>query len=306
MAGLNVTIDDLKLNNPFIPASGCFGYGMELRTMVDLNEWGAVLTKTITLEKREGNPPPRLMETPSGLLNSIGLANPGIEEFISDLYPIYNDVRVPLIISIAGNTLEDYLKLVEALNPLSRVRALEVNISCPNIKKGGLSFGIDPQLIEELTRRIKSMTDKTVLVKLTPNVTDIGIPAKAAEAGGADGLVVANTYLGMAIDIERQKPVFKNIQAGLSGPAIKPMALLKVYQVHQQVSIPIISAGGITNLNDVLEFLMAGAQAIQLGTALFRQPDCILSLKHQLSDYLDRYHYGSVHEIIGIAHCHPH
>lgn len=302
MAKLTTHIHQLHLNNPFIPASGCFGYGMEFQNLFGLDEWGAVLTKTITMEKREGNPPPRLYETSSGLLNSIGLANPGVADFKTSVYPHYVDLNVPLIISIAGNTSEDYLSLVEELNPLSRIQAFEINISCPNTKKGGLSFGVDPLLIRELIQQIKAITPKTVLVKLTPNVTDIGLPAIAAQEGGADGLVIANTYLGMAIDITRQKPVFQNIQAGLSGPAIKPMALLKVFQVYTQVSIPIIAVGGISNLNDVIEFLMAGACAIQLGTILFREPAGLPELKKQLLNYLEDHHYTSLQNIIGTAH----
>jgi len=294
-------IDRLEIKNPFIPASGCFGYGEEAKDFYDIDEWGCILTKTITLEPREGNRPPRILETPSGLLNSIGLANPGIEKFITEILPQFQEQNSPLMVSIAGNSFDDYWKLAEQLETIKKVNALEVNISCPNIKKGGIAFGTDPEMVKQLIKGIKDRYTKVIITKLTPNVSSIIEPALAAEEAGSHGLTLSNTYLGMAIDIRKKRPVFHNIQAGLSGPAIKPMALLKVYQVYKKVKIPIIASGGINDINDCIEFFLAGASAIQLGSALFKRPALVISLKKQLEDYLEKNNYV-LSDLIGKAH----
>jgi len=298
---LSIEISGIKLSNPFIPASGCFGYGQEMEEFFSLDEWGALLTKTITANFKKGNSPPRLLETPSGLLNSIGLANPGIKKFISDIYPLYKEIQSPLIISIAGNTIEEFLLLVNKLNPLNKISALELNISCPNVKRGGIAFGVDPEQIIKLVSLIKRETDFKLITKLTPNITDIRVAAQAAQEGGSDMLTVANTYLGMAIDKFRKQPYFKNIQAGLSGPAIKPMALLRVYQVYQVVEIPIIGVGGISDVDDVIEFLLAGAAAVQIGTLIFRQPEIIADLKKELMQYMLESKIDSIEKMVGLA-----
>ncbi len=301
---LNIKIKNLNLKNPFIPASGCFNYGLEAKKIYDITKWGAILTKTTTLEPREGNNPPRLIETPSGLLNSIGLANPGIEYFIKKIYPEYEkiDNLPPIILSIAGNSIDEYKKLIDITNNLSLIKAYEINVSCPNVKKGGVHFGIEPETIYQLISETKKITNKIIITKLTPNVTDILKPSSAAIEAGSDALTLVNTFLGMSINIKTKKPHFKNIQAGLSGPAIRPMALLRIYKVYEKYkNIPIIGVGGISNINDVIEFLMAGATAIQLGTILFRFPDIVIKLIKELEKYLKDNNYPNIYNIIGIA-----
>ncbi len=302
MDRLKAKVGNLKFINPFIPASGCFGYGKEMQEIAPLNEWGAVLSKTLTLEPRAGNPPPRLFETTAGLLNSIGLANPGLSGFLENVLPIYQGGDYPLFISIAGNTRDEYVELARRLLPIERINGLEINISCPNIHQGGLAFGVHEDTVFELISEIRSIWDRELWVKLTPNVTDIRPIARAAIEAGGNALVIANTYTGMAIDIHTQRPVFANIQAGLSGPAIKPLTLLKVFQAYADRPVPIIAVGGICGARDVVEYLLAGACAVQLGTILFRQPAILLGIISELLQYMETYGISELSQLIGNAH----
>lgn len=281
---LSVKIAQLILPNPVLLASGTAGTGAELAGIVDLNSLGAFITKTITLKPRPGNPPPRLAETPSGLLNAIGWQNPGVDRFLREELPYLRGFSCPLIASIGGEDIAEYLAVARALE--KHVDALEINVSCPNVEKGGVALGINPEATTELTKALKKITAKPVIIKLSPNVTDIKVMAQAAAAGGADGLALINTLRGMAIDSQTGKPRLAHILGGLSGPAIRPVALAMVWQAAQTVSLPIIGSGGITTTEDALEFFWAGAKAVAIGTASFGEPAAGLNVLTGLKQFL--------------------
>ena len=299
---LNVNLGGLKMKNPVTTASGTFGSGLEYAQILDLNILGAVTVKGITLQPREGNPSPRLFETSSGLLNAIGLMNPGVEVFLTSILPMLEDYEVPIIVNISGNTIEEYAKLAEILSGAASVSALEVNISCPNIKAGGLMFGTREDLAFKVTEAVREKTTLPLLVKLSPNVTDITAIAKAVKAAGADAISMINTLLGMAIDIEQQKPVLGNVFGGLSGPAIKPVALRCVWQVAGAVDLPILAMGGISNAEDALEFILAGASAVAVGTGNFIDPRAAVKIIAGLEKYCINKGLADINLLVGKAH----
>ncbi|MFN2366947.1 MAG: dihydroorotate dehydrogenase [Desulfurivibrionaceae bacterium] len=297
---LRVDITDrLQLDNPIMTASGTFGYGDEFSNFVNLDRLGALVVKGISLKPRPGNPPPRIAETSCGMLNAIGLENVGLEKFISDKMPFLRKIQVPVIVNILGETLEEYAALSEKLNDIKGISAIEVNISCPNVKKGGVAFGTDPAMVFQVTEAVKSRTALPVIIKLSPNVTDITATARAAEEGGADAISLINTLMGMAIDHRSRRPRLANIIGGLSGPAIKPVALRMVWQVANVVKIPIIGIGGIMTVEDVLEFMIAGASAVEIGTANLIEPDTTERIIEGLHDYIEETGCRSIREIIG-------
>lgn len=285
---LSVKIGKLSLKNPIMTASGTFGYGEEFSPFVDCKNLGAIVVKGISVLPRSGNPPPRIVETECGMLNAIGLQNGGIDRFIEHKVPMLRELKATVIVNILGDSVEDYAELGQRLNQVDEVDGIEVNISCPNVKKGGVAFGTVPEMAARVTAAVKSSTSKTVIVKLSPNVTDITKIALAVEEAGADGVSLINTLIGMAIDVHRRTPKLANVIGGLSGPAIKPVALRMVYQVAQVVAIPVIGIGGIANLNDVLEFLIAGATAVQVGTANFVNPAISGELVQGLEQYVEQ------------------
>ncbi|MGE5423423.1 MAG: dihydroorotate dehydrogenase [Ignavibacteriales bacterium] len=298
---LQVDLAGIILKNPVTVASGTFGYGREYEAFVDPAELGAVIVKGTTLEPRLGNPPPRIFETPAGMLNAIGLENPGVQNFIKRDLPNLREKGVTVIVNIAGNSIDEYAKLAKILDKQEGVAALELNISCPNVKKGGLQFGTDPGMVKEVVAAVKSQTTLPVMPKLSPNVTDIVKIARAAEDGGADCLSLVNTLLGMAIDIDRRRPVLANVVGGLSGPAIKPVALRMVYQVASEVGLPIMGLGGIMDYRDVLEFMMAGATAVSVGTANFVNPTVTREIITDLKKYLEKHEIADINQLIGAA-----
>jgi dihydroorotate dehydrogenase (NAD+) catalytic subunit len=294
-----VQIGSLTLKNPVMTASGTFGYGEEYSPYVDLNRLGAVVVKGISLEPRRGNPPPRIMETPGGMLNAIGLQNVGVKAFLGVKLPWLRQFDTNVVVNIFGETLEEYGKVASALSGAAGIHALEVNISCPNVQKGGHVFGCDPDAAHEVTRVVKAATDLPVIVKLSPNVSDIAEVARACEAAGADALSLINTLLGMSIDIERRIPHLKNITGGLSGPVVKPVALRMVWNTVRAVSIPVIGIGGVAEADDAVEFLIAGAKAVQVGTANFVNPRATMEIVDGIEEYLIRCGIGDVNELIG-------
>ena len=294
-----VSIGGLRLKNPVMTASGTFGYGDEYAPYVDLNCLGAVVVKGLSLEPRAGNPPPRIMETPCGMLNAVGLQNIGVKAFIREKLPFLRDHDVAVVANIFGESVEEYAAVAELLGRAEGVHALEVNISCPNVKRGGVAFGTDPDMAAEVTRAAKAATDLPVIVKLTPNVTDIAGIAAAIEAAGADAVSLINTLTGMSVDIERRVPHLRNVTGGLSGPAIRPVALRMVWQVARRVSIPVIGLGGIMTARDALEFLIAGARAVQVGTAHFVQPCACEEVLSGIEAYLERHGIEDVNDVIG-------
>lgn len=302
---LSVTIGKLILKNPVMTASGTFGYGEEYAPFVDLNRLGAVVVKGLSLEPRTGNPPPRIMETASGMLNAVGLQNVGVRSFIAEKLPYLRQYDTAVIANIFGETLEEYGQVASILSRNEGVHALEVNISCPNVRKGGVAFGAYPEAAAEVTRRVRGETDLPIIVKLTPNVTDITEIASAVEDAGADAVSLINTLTGMSVDIERRRPHLTNVTGGLSGPAIKPIALRMVWQVVRTLKIPVIGLGGIMKASDALEFLITGATAIQVGTANFVHPSATMEILDGIIDYL--YHHGmvSIKELIGSLHTEP-
>ncbi len=283
---LSVKIGKMTLQNPILTASGTFGYGPEFSYYLDLNKIGGFCTKGISIEPRGGNPAPRIVETASGMLNSIGLENCGSEAFLTKVMPTIKNVKSAIIVNFYAGTEEDFIRLAEVLSVDERIDALEMNLSCPNVKKGGSAFGANPELIERLTRSIKNVTDKTLIVKLSPNVTDITATALAAESGGADSVSLINTLIGTAIDREKRTFILGNKIGGLSGPAIKPVALKMVWQVAKAVKIPVIGMGGISNLEDVLDFLIVGAKAVQIGAWNFINPSIAEEVVDGLENYL--------------------
>ncbi|MDF1577377.1 MAG: dihydroorotate dehydrogenase [Desulfurivibrionaceae bacterium] len=289
----------LQLNNPIMTASGTFGYGNEFSNFVDLDRLGAIIVKGISLKPRPGNPPPRIVETSCGMLNAIGLENVGLDNFISEKMPFLRKIKAPVIVNILGDSLEEYQTLSEKLNDTSGISAIEVNISCPNVKRGGVAFGTDPAMVFQVTESVKSRTSRPVIVKLSPNVTDITATAQAAEDGGADAISLINTLLGMAVDHRARRPRLANIVGGLSGPAIKPVALRMVWQAANVVRIPVIGIGGIMTVEDVLEFMIAGASAVQIGTANLIEPDTTEKVLDGLLDYVEQNGGRPIREIIG-------
>jgi len=296
---LKVNLFGVEFENPVWTASGTFGFGIEYSPYIDLNKVGAVCVKGLSLEPREGNEPPRIWETPCGMLNAIGLQNPGVEHFIEKIVPQLENFKCRVIANIYGSTVEEYVEVAKRLSGVEGVDAIELNISCPNVKRGGLAFGVDPLEAARLTEMVKKAADKPVIVKLSPNVTDIVEIAKAIESAGADALSAINTLLGMAIDIYKRKPKLKNKFGGLSGPAIKPVALRMVYQVSKAVKIPVIGIGGISNWQDAVEFLLAGASAVQVGTANFFNPKAVEEIVSGLENYLLENGYSSVVQLVG-------
>jgi dihydroorotate dehydrogenase (NAD+) catalytic subunit len=296
---LSVTVGKLKLRNPVMTASGTFGYGEEFQEYVDLEKIGAFVTKGLSLKPRAGNPTPRIVETPGGMLNAIGLQNVGIDNFINQKVPFFRTVDTPAIANFFGNTPEEYADLAARLDAIPEVAALEVNISCPNVKQGGIVFGTDPACAAGVVAACRDATSKTLIVKLSPNVTDIVEMAKACEAAGADALSVINTLTGMAIDLERRRPVLANITGGLSGPAIKPIALRMVWQVAKAVKIPVIGIGGIMNAVDALEFILAGATAVQVGTASFVNPGAAQEIAAGMEQWLREHRVAAIKDLIG-------
>ena len=299
MAELNVQIGDLRLKNPVMTASGTFGYGTEYTDFMDLGRLGGIFVKGTTLEPRQGNDYPRMAETPSGMLNSVGLQNKGVDYFVEHLYPKIKDYDTHMIVNVSGSSVEDYVACAEKLADLEKMPAIELNISCPNVKEGGMAFGTSCQSAAEVTRRVRKVFPKTLIVKLSPNVTDITEIASAVEDAGADSVSLVNTFLGMAIDVESRRPKLSTITGGLSGPCIKPIALRMVWQVYHAVKIPIIGMGGICNWQDAIEFILAGATAIQVGTYNFIDPMASVKIVEGVEAYLDRHHIASVEDLVG-------
>jgi len=296
---LKVEVGPLKLKNPVLAASGTFGYGQEFSELVDLSLLGGIVIKGLSLRPRAGNPPPRIVETPCGMLNAIGLANIGLEVFLKEKLPWLRELDTAVIVNIYGHTIEEYGLLAAALKGVDGISAIEVNVSCPNVECGGLAFGTDPDVTARVTEEVLQRTDKPVVVKLSPNVTDIRSIASAAERAGAHALSLINTLTGMAIDIETRKPKLANISGGLSGPAIRPVALYMVYQVVRCVRIPVIGMGGIMDHRDALQYLLAGAKAVQVGTANFVRPQATVEIIEGLKRYCTENRVSSIREIIG-------
>ena len=280
-------------------ASGTFGYGEEFADLVDLSKIGGIIVKGTTLCHREGNPYPRMAETPSGMLNAVGLQNKGVHYFVDHIYPRIKDIDSQMIVNVSGSSIEDYAETASIINELEKIPAIELNISCPNVKKGGMTFGVLPQAAAEVVSAVRKVYQKTLIVKLTPNVTDITEIARAVEGAGADAVSLINTMLGMAIDIEKRKPLLSTVTGGLSGPAVKPVALRMVWQVSKAVKVPVVGLGGIMNAEDAVAFLLAGATAIEIGTANFIDPAITVKVAEGINAYLDRHGYHSVKEIIG-------
>lgn len=299
MVDLSVEIGKLKLKNPIMTASGTFGYGEEFADFIDLNRLGGIIVKGTTLLHREGNPYPRMAETPSGMLNAVGLQNKGVDYFIEHIYPRIKDLDTRVIVNVSGSCIDDYVAVCEKLSPLDKVAAVEINISCPNVKQGGMGFGTTCSGAESVTSAVRKAYDGTMIVKLTPNVTDITEIARAVEAAGADAVSLTNTFLGMAIDVEKRKPMLSTITGGLSGPCIRPIAVRMVWQVANAVKVPVVGLGGIASGRDAIEFLLAGATAVQIGTANFVDPQVTVKAIDYIEDYLKRHQIASVRELIG-------
>ena len=291
------------MKNPVMTASGTFGYGEEYADFVDLGRIGGIIVKGTTLHPREGNPYPRMAETPQGMLNAVGLQNKGVHYFVEHIYPRIKDIGTNMIVNVSGSAIEDYAETASIIDGLDKIPAIELNISCPNVKQGGMAFGVTARGAEEVVSAVRKVYHKTLIVKLSPNVTDITEIARAAEAGGADSVSLINTLLGMAIDAERRRPVLSTITGGMSGAAVKPIALRMVWQVSHAVKIPVIGLGGIMHARDAVEFLLAGASAIQLGTANFIDPCVTVRVAEGINDYLERHGFKSVNEIVGGLIC---
>ena len=299
MTSLNVNIGKLAMSNPVMTASGTFGYGLEFQDFIDLTKIGGIIVKGTTLLPREGNPYPRMAETPMGMLNAVGLQNKGVHYFVEHIYPQIKDIQTNMIVNVSGSQVEDYAETAGIINELENIPAIELNISCPNVKQGGMAFGVSAHGAAEVVSAVRKVYDKTLIVKLSPNVTDITEIARAAEASGADSVSLINTLLGMAIDAEKRKPILSTVTGGMSGAAVKPVALRMVWQVAKAVKIPVIGLGGIMNWKDAVEFLLAGATAVQIGTANFIDPTVTVKVADGINAYLERHGYSSVNDIIG-------
>lgn len=299
MVNISTKIGGLNLKNPVLTASGTFGYGTEYKDLVDLNSLGGIIVKGTTLNPREGNDYPRMAETPSGMLNAVGLQNKGVDYFINNIYPTISNYDTEIIVNVSGATVSDYVAVAERISELDKINAIEVNISCPNVKQGGMVFGTTAEGASEITSAIRRIYNKTLIVKLSPNVTDIVSIAKAVEDSGADSVSLINTLLGMAIDVEHQKPVLSTITGGLSGPAVRPVAVRMVWQVAKAVKIPVIGLGGISSGRDAMEFILAGASAVQVGTANFIYPNITLEIINYIKEYCTRHNVKDITELIG-------
>ena len=289
----------LTIKNPVMTASGTFGYGLEYGDFIDLNRLGGVLVKGTTLHPRQGNPYPRMAETPSGMLNAVGLQNKGVDYFCEHIYPTISGYDTAMIVNVSGSQVEDYIATAEKINALERIPAIELNISCPNVKEGGMAFGVTCAGAASVVRAVRAVYDKTLIVKLSPNVTDITEIARAVEAEGADSISMINTLLGMAIDVEKRRPVLSTITGGLSGPAVKPIALRMVWQTAQAVKVPIIGMGGIASATDAVEFLLAGASAVEVGTYNFVDPSATTQIVDGIEDYMHRHGFTDIQDLIG-------
>jgi len=296
---LKVKIGNLELKNPLLTASGTCGYGDELHEYFDIFALGAVVTKSLTLKPKIGNEPPRITEVPSGMINSIGLANIGIEKFIAGKLPRLRKMRALIIANIAARRVADYVSLAEQLSGYDDIKGIELNLSCPNVREGGIEFGTDEKILGMIVKQVRKVFPRTLIVKLTPNVTHIGDFAKISEAEGADAVTVANTYVGMAIDIYKRTPKVHTVTGGYSGPAIKPLTMAKVFHVYNSVKIPIIASGGIFSWQDVIEYLLAGAEAVEIGTVLFTRPDIVNELLDKVTSYLSSEKIASIKELVG-------
>ncbi len=299
MADLNVQIGNLRIKNPVMTASGTFGYGLEYADFMDIERLGAIIVKGTTIEAREGNNYPRMAETPAGMLNAVGLQNKGADYFVENIYPEIKDLDTNIIVNVSGSTVETYVACAEKIAPLTHIPAIELNISCPNVKKGGMAFGVTCGGAAEVVKAVRKVYPGHLMVKLSPNVTDVTEIARAVEAEGADSVSLINTLLGMAIDADKRKPVLSTITGGLSGPAVKPIALRMVWQTYKAVKIPIIGLGGITNWRDAVEFMLAGASAIQVGTYNFIDPAASEKIIDGLDAYCDAHGFRSVTELTG-------
>ena len=299
MVNLKVKIKELEFKNPVTTASGTFGYGEEFTDFIDLNKLGGIFVKGLTLHNREGNAYPRMAETASGMLNSVGLQNKGIDDFISNIFPRIKGLDTQIIANVNGSTIEDYIAVSEKLNELDGMEAIELNISCPNVKEGGMAFGINPKTAREATEEVRKVYKKTLIVKLSPNVTDIAMMANIVEDAGADAVSLVNTFLGMAIDANTKKPVLSTITGGLSGPCIKPLALRMVWDVYNAVNIPVVGMGGIMNATDAIEFILAGSSAIQIGTANFIDPKVSVKVLEGIKEYCAQHNIDDINELVG-------
>ncbi|MBO6079064.1 MAG: dihydroorotate dehydrogenase [Bacteroidaceae bacterium] len=299
MVQLNTNIGSLELKNPVMTASGTFGYGTEYADFMDISRLGAIIVKGTTLNPRQGNPYPRMAETPSGMLNAVGLQNKGVDYFVDHIYPEVRKIQTAIIVNVSGSCIDDYVQTAGIINTLDDIPAIELNISCPNVKQGGMAFGVNPDSAAQVVSAVRKAYDKTLIVKLSPNVTDITEIARAVEGAGADSVSLINTMLGMAIDAEKRKPILSTITGGMSGPAVKPVALRMVWQTAKAVKIPVIGLGGICSATDAIEFLLAGASAIQIGTANFIDPSISEKVIDGIADYLQRHNFNSVQDIIG-------
>ncbi len=302
---MRVKLKDIEFSSPLLTASGTYGYGHEVRDIADVNQWGGIITKSVTRHPREGNPSPRIAETRSGMINSIGLANLGVEKYCNEIIPLLNELQTKVIINIAGSAMKDYLETMEMLESKNGKHVgYEINISCPNVKEGGIEFGVNCEMTEQLTIEMRKRTDKLLIMKLSPNVTRIEDIAQAAESGGADAVSAINTVVGMAIDLKTRKPKLNTTFGGLSGPAIKPIAIANVHKVFKAVNIPIIGIGGIATAKDVVEFLLAGATMVQIGTMNYQNPNLGIQLKGELSEYYSQNEIEKTEDLIGKVEYH--
>ncbi|MCL0052544.1 dihydroorotate dehydrogenase [Peptococcaceae bacterium] len=299
---LKVNIGGIGMNNPVMTASGTFGFGIEYSQFIDINQLGAIVVKGVTLKPKEGNPTPRIVETPAGMLNSIGLQNPGVDYVINNYVPYFKKLKTKVIVNISGDSTLDYALVAKKLTDAGGISGIEVNISCPNVKRGEMAFGASAKSAFEVTEAVKDATDLPVIVKLSPNVTDIAEIAKAVEAAGADAVSLINTLTGMAIDINAKKPVLGNVVGGLSGPTVKPVAVYAVWRVYKAVDIPIIGMGGISSAEDALEFILAGARAVAIGTANFVNPKTAIEVIEGIERYLKSHEISDINELVGKAH----
>lgn len=300
MADLSINLNGLELKNPVLTASGTFGYGTEFEDFIDLEQLGGFIVKGTTLNHREGNPYPRMAETPSGMLNAVGLQNKGVDYFIEHIYPEIKGVNTHILVNVSGSTIADYVATAEKINALENIPGIELNISCPNVKEGGMAFGTSCQSVSKVVKAVREVYRKHLMVKLSPNVTNIQEIALSAEAEGADSVSLINTLMGMAVDVRTRKPVLSTVTGGLSGPCVKPVALRMVWQVSKVVRIPVVGLGGIMNATDAIEFMLAGASAVQIGTANFIDPEVTVKVIAGINAYLDENGFKSVRDIIGL------